>query len=278
MLMRPTHWIKNGLVFLPLVFGGELFQVDKLGKLLVAFFVFCLIASLVYFINDARDREKDKLHPAKKHRPLASGAVSLRAAIVAGLVLLVVSIGLGIWMQFSALAWVLLGAYFVMNVGYSFGLKNVPIVDIAILSAGFVIRVLYGAEVAGIEVSNWLYLTVLTGALYMSLGKRRNEIQRNGTKSRKVNKYYSITFLDKNMYVFLGLLFVFYSLWATDPVRGESYMYLTIPLLIFTFMAYSLAIEKSTSSGDPVDVLMSNKGLLVFAAMSAIITIGLVYV
>lgn len=277
-LIRPKHWIKNGLIFLPLVFSGMLFEYDPVITVAWSFVVFSLVASCVYIINDLRDIEKDRKHPTKKHRPLASGVVSKKAAIAVLGVLLLASLCISFWIGLRAEAIVVLVAYLGLNIAYSFGLKNYPIVDIVILSAGFVLRVLYGAEVLDISMSSWLYMTILAGALYLSLGKRRNEIQQNGTVSRVVNKHYTISFLDKNMYVCMALLLVFYSLWATDPSREDSLLFLTIPIVVVLFMTYSLSIEKSSSSGDPVDVLTENIPLVVLAVLFGVVTTVLLYI
>ena len=276
LLLRPKHWVKNGLILLPFIFSGNLFQPDKLVETLLAIVIFSLAASLIYIINDLCDIKKDRLHSTKKHRPLASGVVTVPQAVYLAIGALAASIIMGHLINLSPLAWLYLGAYLIINIAYSFGLKNIPIIDIAILSAGFVLRVLFGAEAIDVTISSWLYLSVLAGALYLSLGKRRGELRTNGTKTRKVNEYYSLEFLDKNMYVCMSLLLVFYSLWAIDPSR-ESGTRLTIPLLILVFMSYSLAVEKNSSSGDPVDVLSANRILIVFIAIYIIATVGIVY-
>lgn len=261
--MRPKHYIKNGLVLLPLVFGGQLLDADRVQEIAVALVTFSLAASIVYIINDIRDIKKDRQHPQKRLRPLASGAVSSGQAIALSVLLAMATVAIGYGGGLTGVSWLLLAGYLVINVAYSFGLKNVPVVDVALLASGFVIRVLFGASVFGIEVSHWMYLTILAGAFYISLGKRRNEIITNGTKSRKVNERYSLQFLDKNMYVCLTLTLVFYSLWATDPSRASILLYASIPFIILVFMAYSLKIEQDDSSGDPVDVVLKSKTLKV---------------
>lgn len=277
-LLRVKHWIKNGLIFLPIIFNGSLFSIQKLYTVFLGAIIFSICASLVYVINDIRDVEKDRLNTRKKHRPLASGRIRIRSAILVVAVVFVLAIMLGVVVNLSVMSWVYLGIYLAINIVYSFGAKDIPIVDITILTAGFVLRVLFGAEVVGVGVSSWLYLSVLAGALYLGLGKRRGELLSEGTGSRKVNKYYTIEFLDKNMYVSITLLFVFYSLWAVGPGSVHTHnAYLTIPLLIIVFMLYSLTIEKSSSSGDPVEVLTSNRLLLSMAAVFILATILVVY-
>lgn len=275
--MRPKHYIKNGLIALPLIFGGLLFNVAELVAVIGAIVVFSLVASVIYIVNDINDVDEDKRHPSKKRRPLAAGKISLVSAWIFAAVLLLFAIMLGLVMQFSLMSWLLIGIYVLVNIGYSMGLKNVPVIDVALLASGFVIRVLFGASIIGVEVSQWLYMTVLAGSFYASLGKRRNELKATGSKTRKVNEKYTLEFLDKNMYVCLTLTLVFYSLWATDPARGDSQLYLTIPLVILLFMLYSLAIEKNDSTGDPVDVIMKHKSLVAILAVFTLITVALVY-
>jgi 4-hydroxybenzoate polyprenyltransferase len=278
LLMRPKHYLKNGLILVPLIFSGGLFADANIVKALIAILIFSLAASVVYIVNDARDIAKDRKHPTKKNRPLASGAVKTWQAYVllAGLVF---AIGVtAAALDFSWMTILLLVIYLLINFAYSFGLKNIPVVDVAILASGFVIRVLFGASIFDIEVSNWLYLTVLAGAFYASLGKRRNEIIVNGTKSRKVNEAYTLNFLDKNMYVSLALVLVFYSLWAIDPSGGgDRSLFWTIPVVIMLFMTYSLNIEKQDSLGDPVDVILGDKMLIVLGLIYVVLATSLLY-
>ena len=160
----------------------------------------------------------------------------------------------------------LLVLYFVLNLGYSFGLKNIPIVDITILVSGFIIRVLYGAVVTDIVVSNWLYLTVIAFAFYLSLGKRRNELKQIGSgETRKVLKAYPISFLDKSMGMCLTLANVFYALWSMDEKTmtfyNNKYLIFSVPIVLLITMKYSLDVE-GESDGDPVEVLLHDKVLL----------------
>ena len=281
-LMRPHHWIKNGLIFLPLACGGQLFQSSLLKNTLLGFAAFCLITSAVYILNDIRDKEQDRLHESKRSRPLASGAVSVRSAwvlcglMLPGAALLAIGAGgAGLWPHL----WMLL--YLVINIAYSFGLKNYPVIDVIILAAGFLLRLLYGSAVTGIEISNWLYLTVISFSLYLGLGKRRNELSRgakDGSPTRKVLATYSLNFLDKNMYMCLALTIAFYALWTVDPVTAErisgNRLVWTVPLLIVICMKYSLNVE-SDSHGDPVDVVLHDKVLLFLTALF-LLAVGLI--
>ena len=176
-LLRVHHYIKNFLIFGALACSGNFFCKDKLITTILGFISFCLISSVIYIINDINDIEKDKLHPTKKNRPLASGEISKFNGIITAIIIATAGIifNLSIFKISSSL---LLLLYFVLNLGYSLGLKNIPIIDITILVSGFLIRVLYGAWITNIDISNWLYLTVIAASFYFALGKRRNELKK----------------------------------------------------------------------------------------------------
>jgi len=288
-LIRVKHYIKNLLIFIPLLFSGQLLDVDKLINCLCGFILFSMLASSVYIFNDLKDVEKDKAHPTKKNRPIASGNISSKEAIVLMVLLLFLIMLISIiilrldWItnqQFITLL-VYLGIYFIVNILYSLGLKNIPILDVVIIVIGFLIRVLFGAAIASINISNWLYLTIMAGAFYLGFGKRRNETMIQGDKSRDVLKKYNKEFLDKFMYVCLILAIVFYSLWCIDATTiervGNNYMIWTIPLLLILTMKYSLNIE-GDSFGDPVDVILNDRVLIVLVFLLAISMIGILYV
>ena len=271
-LLRVKHYIKNGLVFLPLFFSKNFSAAEKLTQTLLAFAVFCLLSSAVYIINDIRDAERDQNHPTKRNRPIASGAVGKRtAAVICALLLAGVCVLIGLtgkgWM-----VWLVPAIYLIINTAYSMGLKDVPIVDIAILAAGYLLRVLYGSVFTGIAISGWLYLTVIAIAFYLGLGKRRGEILRYapGNDTRPVLKFYNQGFLDKNMLMCVTLGIVFYSLWTVDAVTiarvGGEQLVWTVPLVIIIFFRYSMSIE-GKSDGDPVEVVFKDKLLLALVAL-----------
>lgn len=263
-LLRVKHYIKNLLVFLALICSGKLFEADRLLMAAIAFASFCIISSAIYVINDLRDAERDRCHPTKKNRPIASGKVSPLKAKCIACILIALALGLNA-LVFRVDSTILLLLYLVLNIGYSYGLKNIPIIDVSILVSGFLLRVLYGALITGIDVSNWLFLAVMTLSFYMSLGKRRNELRQNGVQGRKVLAFYNDSFLDKNMYMCLTLAIIFYSLWSTDPKTVEMYnsryLIFTVPFVILISMKYSLSIE-GHSDADPVEVLWHDKILL----------------
>lgn len=272
-LLRPKHCIKNILVVLPLVFSGRLLERPLQGQTAAAFVAFCMVASLVYIINDIRDAERDRQHPTKCRRPIASGAVSpSHAAVEAGVLALLLGV-MGVWIGFSWESWLCLLAYLVLNLGYSLGLKNVPILDIAILVSGFLLRVLFGSAVTGIATSGWLYLTVTSVAFYMGLSKRRGELRTSSSSTRRVLRYYNDAFLSQNMQMCLTLAVVFYSLWSVD--RGGHLMW-TVPLVMCICLRYSMVVE-GNSDGDPVEVVFQDKVLFVLACVFGVITLALLY-
>ena len=262
-LMRVKHYIKNILIFLPIIFSYNFSNTTFLIKTIISFISFCLIASCVYIFNDIQDKDLDSKHPKKKNRPIASGKISIKFAYLILLIIFIVSHLLLFLISSSLYVYVLLDIYLVINILYSVKLKHIPILDVTILMLGFLIRVLFGALVINVLVSPWLYLTVISFSYYLGLGKRRNELDKNGKNSRKVLEFYNKNFLDKMMYVFLSSTIVFYSLWCINVnIKLINFYLASIPMIMFIIMQYSLIIE-SDSYGDPVDVLLENKTLLI---------------
>ena len=283
-LIRMKHWLKNALVFLPLFFSMNLLNTNLFINCLIAFFVFSFASSIVYILNDIKDIDKDKLHPEKKKRPLASGAISVRSAITVAIALVVAvcSLSAYLFVITNNIAVIIVPAIYVfLNILYSCGLKNIPIIDVVILVSGFLFRVMYGGAVINTEVSKFLYLMVIFGSFYLGFGKRRNEIIKNGKKSRSVLALYNKEFLDKNMYVSLGLALVSYTLWCVDATTinriGNDYIFWTIPLVMVIFQLYSLNIE-GDSHGDPIEVILHNKWLVLAITLYVLVLVCLFYI
>ena len=258
-LIRVKHWIKNLLIFIPLICSGFI-NIDNVLNLIIGFFSFSFMSSFIYIINDIKDIKKDKLHPRKKKRPLPSGKITKKRAILISIILLIASLSFNyiIYKEILNVSFYLLLAYMIINILYSMGLKNIAILDIILLATGFIIRVYYGASIINVQVSDWLFLTILNASLFLGLGKRKKELI-NNKDSRKVLKEYNESFLDKFQYISLGLMLVFYSLWTIE--QDIKFLSLTIPLLIIIFMKYCLIIEKS-DEGDPTTILYQDKMLL----------------
>ncbi len=282
-LMRPRHYIKNFLIFVSITFDRNLFNPSVMRQGLLGFAAFCLLASAVYVLNDIRDVEADRLHEVKRNRPVASGAVPIPAAWALSGTLFAAALAIQL-AAFGLRGSGLLLAYFAVNLGYSLGLKHVPFLDIVLLVSGFVLRVVYGAAIVGSSTSAWVYLTVFALSFYLGLGKRRNELVKlppGGGSTRKVLQYYSYEFLDKFMYLCLTLAVTFYALWSADSEVASKYgtdkLVWTVPLLIIILMKYSADIE-SSSYGDPVDVILQDKVLLLLGALFGLVIVGLIYV
>ena len=279
-LMRVHHYIKNLLVFAALACSGQLFHFEKLTAGIAAFIAFCMVSSVVYIINDIRDVEKDRKHPTKCKRPIAAGTVSVKSAGGLAIVLLLIAIVCNC-LSFHVTSTLMLALYLILNLAYSFGLKNVPIVDVTILVAGFLIRILYGAFVTEITISNWLYLTVIALAFYFAFGKRRNELKQiSDGETRQVLKAYPVNFLDKNMGMCLTLANVFYALWSMDErtvsLYNNRYLVFTVPIVLLITMKYSLDIE-GESDGDPVEVLLHDKVLLALCVLYLAVMFAILY-
>ena len=283
-LIRVKHWLKNGLVFLPLFFSINLLNKGMLLNSILAFIVFSITSSIVYITNDIEDVEKDKKHPIKKDRPLASGRVSIKEAKIIRAIFLIL-LGGFLWIisdRVNSNAIIIIPIlYIVMNLAYSKVLKNIPIIDVVIIVLGFILRVVYGGIAVDVEVSKYLYLMIIFGSFFLAFGKRRNEILKNGDKSRESLSLYNQSFLDKNMYVAFALAIVSYTLWCVDPTTiehiGNDYMFWTIPLLMVVLQLYSLNIE-GNSYGDPIDVILSDKKLLITSILYLISMVCIIYV
>lgn len=263
-LIRVKHYIKNLLIFLPLVFAGKMLELDILWNTIIGFLIFSITASIVYIVNDIRDVEKDRQHHVKCNRPIASGVIlekhAIWVAIILGIFVLVIH---SIFIS-SLSTWILLTSYFVINILYTYGLKNIPLVDISIIVAGFVMRVSYGGFISGLSVTNWMYLTIIALSFFLAIGKRRNELRRLGDTSRSVLRHYPVQFLDKMMYVSLSLSIMFYALWCISPeqqAKHSAYLIWTVPIAMIIVMRYSMIVE-SESDGDPAEVILGDRVLL----------------
>lgn len=269
-LLRLKHSVKNALIFLPLFFGGGMLSAALFFRVFLATMAFTCACSFVYILNDLRDIEKDRKHPVKCKRPLASGAVSIKTGKQIGVIMLASAYIILFSAKMPLYAYVWLTVYIILNILYSFKLKNVALVDIAILTSGFVIRILYGSAVTGIMISDWMYLTIFSASLYMALGKRRNELRNSeGGQTRAVLKKYNYAFLDKCMYVALTMALVFYSLWVISEYTG-TLMILSIPIVAFICLLYSLIIE-GDSQGDPVEVILNSPAIVLLTAIWGIL-------
>jgi 4-hydroxybenzoate polyprenyltransferase len=261
--MRPRQWSKNIFIFAALVFDKQLFNADSFLRTLAGFALFCLISSSVYIFNDLADVEADRQHPEKKNRPIASGALSSRIAWLAGILLLLISLGLGYFMA-PSFAWVL-ALYFLLNLAYSKWLKHVPILDVLMLAAGFVLRVHAGVTLIAVErFSPWLYVVMTLLSLFLGFGKRRAELAllaHNAGAHREALKGYTISLLDQYILIVSGTTIVAYSLYtfSAPNVPPNHSMMLTIPFVVYTIFRYLYLIQVEQAGGEPEDILLSDR-------------------
>jgi len=282
--LRVKHYVKNGLIFMPLFFSGNLSDINFVLKSVLGFCSFCLMASFVYIVNDLFDVKNDRKHSKKRKRPIASYMIKEYEAIIIAIVLLIWSLSFTyLVVGFDLLVFAIIIGYGLINLLYSLVLKNIPLVDVFILASCYLFRIFYGGLIIDTPVSKWLYLTILCGALFMGFGKRRNELKMENETTRKVNRQYSYEFLDKNLYISLAMCLVFYSLWAID-FKGIDFgglnqilLYATIPIVYFIMMRYSYNIEKMTNNGDPIDVLLKDYILILSVFVFVILIIVSIY-
>lgn len=270
-LLRIKHYIKNSLLFLPIVFGMKITDVRLDVRVLIAFCAFSLMSSVIYIMNDIKDIEKDRLHPQKKNRPIAKGDIGKLQAGIIAFVLFVGSVVLNYCALYNVkvkwLGWCCLASYFIINFIYSVchG-KFIPLLDVVLLVSGFIIRVYYGAVVSEIPVSIWMSLVICSGAFYMGFGKRRNELLKTAEKTRTVLKYYTESFLNQAMGCCMTLSITFYSLWIlTQLEEGKRFWVVwSIPVLMIILFRYSMNVDNQMkeSGGDPIEVILTDKVLM----------------
>lgn len=263
-LLRPKHWAKNLFLFIPLFFAGQIFNFDKIFILFAAFACFSLLASSIYIINDYRDIEADRAHPEKSKRPLASGAVSKNAALVIFAVLVLAGFG-GAYLISNKFAFVL-AIYFVLNMAYSFGLKNISILDVFIVSVGFVLRVKAGGVAADVAVSEWLMLMVFLLALFMALAKRRDDVvlkMASGKDMRKASKGYNMDFLNTSLALVSAVIIVAYIMYTMAPATMERFntyrLYYTSIFVIAGLMRYLQITYVENNTGSPTKILYKDR-------------------
>jgi len=265
-LIRPKDWAKNLFLFLPVFFGGKLFDIPRLPHIFAGFFAFCFMASSVYIINDYRDREDDRKHPKKSKRPLASGAVKPREAVIIAVVLTCAALVLAYLADTRIRFLLILGVYFVLNLGYSLGLKNIPILDILIVAMGFSFRVKGGGYIAGVDVSVWLNLMVFLLALLMSIAKRRDDIllkMETGIDMRKAIKGYNVDFLNIMLAMISGIAIMTYIMYCVSPFTvqrlGTYHLYYTCIFVVAGLMRYLQITLVRNEAGSPTEILYKDR-------------------
>ena len=279
--LRPKQWIKNAFLFLPLVFGRKIFSYPENLMTVAAFFLFSLCSSAVYLVNDILDIESDRKHPKKRSRAIASGRLPVSYAWIAALVLGAFSVGASFLLNVS-LGWIT-AAYLVFNILYSSFLKHKVIVDVLCIGLFFLLRVVAGGVVAGVELSHWiLFMTVLL-ALFLGFNKRRQELQFQGTAAsqRKVLLQYDDYFIDQMISVVTASIVVVYMLYTVDAetVRnfGTTHLIFTIPFVYYGIFRYLYLVHKAQIEGDPTQALLTDLRMQVNIALWIAMSVAVIY-
>ncbi len=277
-LLRPKQWIKNLFVFAPLIFAKHVFEYSYLTTVVAAFILFCLISSGVYVLNDIIDCEKDRLHPKKKNRPIASGTISK----VEGGFLLLVLLPLVLVASFFVDVYfgVVILLYFLNNTFYSFKIKHMVILDVMSIAVGFLLRVIGGALVIRVDISPWILLCTLLLSLFLGFSKRRNELvvmETDAQNHRKILEEYSLEFIDNMLSIITASTVMAYSLYTFSTNNKNYNMMVTIPFVLYGIFRYQYIIYKKKEGGSPEETVLSDIPLIVSIALWGILSIVILY-
>lgn len=263
--MRPRQWVKNGLLFIPLIFDEQLTNWPALARVALGFVLFCLLSSLIYIINDIMDMEADRIHPQKRERPIPSGMLNISIARAAS-----VALALIVFIPAFFLGWtfaLICVAYLLLNLIYSAWLKKAPIIDVMILASFYVMRVGAGASVIVVQrFSPWLYVFTTFLALYLGIGKRRAEMNLladEANEHRKSLEGYTLPLLDQLILIVSGSAILTYSLYtfSAPNLPTNHSMMLTIPFVIYGIFRYLYLVQVKHSGGEPEEVLFTDRPL-----------------
>lgn len=264
-LMRPVQYVKNVFIFMPLFFSGQIFHTSVLIDTFLSFVAFSLCASAIYILNDYRDMNEDRIHPKKKNRPLASGSVSPQTALILAIVLVIIGISMTMTLSWITLA--VLGGYIASNTLYSLYLKYISILDVTIVSIGFVLRLFVGSTVAQIDLSMWIIIMTFLLALFIALAKRRDDVLiliQTGKKMRKSIDGYTLPLIDNIMMITASLVIMIYIVYTTNSetivshVQSEN-LYFTSLFVILGVMRYLQITFVEQDSGSPTSILVKDR-------------------
>ncbi len=264
-LIRPKQWIKNGFVFVPLFFGGELFHVEALTAGIIAFFAYSFAASSIYCFNDIYDVEADRRHPVKCHRPIASGAVTIKQAYGLMFLMFLLSMGISCLLGTWETAGIIL-FYWCLNLSYCAKFKQYAIIDVCIVAFGFVLRLLAGGTATGVVLSKWIVLMTFLITLFMSFAKRRDDVlrmEKTGEPPRKNTSRYNLTFINQAITITASVTLVCYIMYTVSPEVIERFhtdnLYLTTVFVLVGLLRYIQIAVVDQQSGDPTKVLLRDR-------------------
>jgi 4-hydroxybenzoate polyprenyltransferase len=281
--MRPKQWIKNFLVFIPILFDRQI-SLSNPGRLLVVsltFVLFCMVAGSVYLLNDAVDVERDRLHPNKRFRPIASGELPIRLAVVVAVIMPIVAIGIAL--SFSLPLALVLLVYILKQIGYSFYFKNIVLIDVLVLASGYILRVIAGAVVIPVaNFSPWLYVCIGMLSLFLAVGKRRQELILLGHGAQDVRatyKDYNMALLDDMLRMVMTSSIITYTLYTVEAKTslGGPAMMLTLPFAVYGIFRYLYLMHVKGEGGAPDEVVLKDKPLMVTAALFILVAGLIIY-
>ncbi len=280
--LRIRQWTKNGVILVPLLFAYEVFTRELLMRALIATAAFSLLASGVYIANDWIDRERDRLHPEKRHRPIAAGHLSGMSAALLLCAVWAAALGLGSWLGVAFTA--TMGAYLLLQALYSTVLKHLVILDVMAIALGFIARVVAGASAISVHVSNWLFLCTLLLSIFLGFAKRRAELSvlEGGASAHRSNLAdYSLSMIDQMMSISASATILAYGLYTVsketiDRVGGDHLKY-TVPCVIYGVFRYIFLVHKHGAGGAPEKVLLQDVPLLADIAVFVSIAVWALY-
>jgi len=266
--MRPSHWVKNLIIFAALIFAREYTDSEKIGLTLLTFAAFCLATSAVYLFNDVIDRDNDKKHPIKSQRPIASGKLPAPVAVSASFFLILGAVVISLLININTL--LALAFYLAINYVYSIALKHMVILDVMTIAAGFVLRAVAGGLAIQVPISPWLLVCTTLLALFLGFGKRRQELSlltNDAASHRRSLEHYSVPFLDQMISVVTASTVVAYAFYTLSPEVeehfGTKWLSLTIPFVLYGIFRYLFLIFKKDQGGSPTKLLLTDPPLLI---------------
>jgi len=279
---RPHEWFKNLFVLAALVFSGHLFDLDYASRAGFALVAFILLSAAIYLLNDICDRDRDREHPQKRHRPIASGNLPIPVAIVAAILFATIAIWLGFRLD-ARLGWTAC-IYVIQNLAYSFALKNVVILDVMIVAAGFLLRAVAGAFAIDVTISSWFILCTMLISLFLGFVKRRQEVvllADHAGQHRSILVEYDPRLLDQLISVATAGTLVSYALYAMSPdviqKSGTPHLYLTIPFVIYGLFRYLFLVYTRDGGGNPAVTILNDFPMLLNGALWAATFVGILY-
>lgn len=266
--LRPQQWIKNFFIFAAIIFSRNIFNLPLLLKAVIAFIAFCVLSSSLYILNDLKDLEEDKHHPIKSKRPLASGRLKKSHAILSFVILS--SLGFILAVTLNRNFFIIALVYFILQIAYSFRLKHVVILDVFVIAAGFLIRVVAGGLAIEVSLSSWLLICTTLLALFLALGKRRHELvllEEEASAHRPILEEYNPYFLDQLIAVVTASIVIAYCLYTIDAKTvakfGTTNLLYTVPFVFYGIFRYLYLIHQKSKGGSPESLILKDKPLLI---------------